>query len=80
MMQLPGDFRDFLRLCRSEQIEYLLVGGWAVAFHGHPRFTNDLDIWIACTPENAAGLVRALRKFGFSQQTVTEEAFCSLEA
>ncbi len=74
-MQLPGDFRDFLALCRSEQIEYLLVGGWAVAYHGHPRFTHDLDVWVAATPENAASLVRVLQKFGFAPTSLDPAAF-----
>jgi hypothetical protein len=64
-LALPKDFKEFLRLLRAHGVEYLLVGGWAVIYHGYPRATDDLDIWIAITPENAARAVRALREFGF---------------
>ena len=47
MIQLPQDFKEFLQLLSSKKIEYLVIGGYAVAFHGHPRATGDLDIWIA---------------------------------
>jgi hypothetical protein len=64
-LALPKDFKEFLRLLRAHGVEYLLVGGWAVIYHGYPRATDDLDIWIAIAPENAARAVRALREFGF---------------
>jgi hypothetical protein len=63
--ELPTDFKQFLRLLRAERVEYLLVGGWAVIYHGYPRPTHDIDIWIAVNDENADRVVRALRKFGF---------------
>ena len=69
-IRLPTEFREFLKLLNLEAVEYLLVGGYAVALHGHPRATADLDIWIATTPSNAAGVRRALAKFGFSAQAV----------
>ena len=43
-LELPKDFREFLRLLRAHGVEYLLIGGWAVGYHGYPRFTDDLDI------------------------------------
>jgi hypothetical protein len=46
-------------------VRYLVVGGYAVALHGHPRYTKDLDIWIEMTPENAERMVQALEQFGF---------------
>lgn len=64
-LELPKDFKEFLRLLRGHGVEYLLIGGWAVGYHGYPRSTDDLDIWIAIAPENAARAVRALREFGF---------------
>src|SRR3989442_1096599 len=64
-LALPSDFKEFLRLLRAERVEYLLVGGWAVIYYGHARLTNDFDIWIAVSPENADRIVRTLRKFGF---------------
>jgi len=74
-MQLPPDFKEFLQLLNSERIEYLLIGGHAVGYYGHPRATGDMDIWIGFTPENIAGLLRVLRKFGFSYDSVSEELF-----
>ncbi len=49
----------------SKGVEYLLIGGYAVAHHGYPRATNDLDVWIAATPENADRVVDAIAEFGF---------------
>ncbi len=62
---LPPDFREFLQLLHSERIEYLLVGGYAVSFHGYPRPTGDLDVWVAVHPDTANKLVAALTTFGF---------------
>jgi len=47
MIRLPPDFKDFLRLLNSHRVEYLLIGGYAVAYHGYPRPTGDMDIWQA---------------------------------
>jgi phage replication-related protein YjqB (UPF0714/DUF867 family) len=69
-ISLPADFRDFLQLLNSERVEYLLVGGYAVALHGHVRTTADMDIWIAATSENAARSIEALAKFGFSRDAL----------
>ena len=62
---LPQDFKDFLRLLDAEGVEYLLIGGYAVAYHGYPRATEDIDLWVASTPENAHCIATSLRKFGF---------------
>ena len=48
-LPLPPDFKDFLQLLNSEQVEYLLVGGYAVGHYGYPRTTGDMDIWIAAS-------------------------------
>lgn len=69
-IRLPTDFKEFLRLLNSVGVEYIVVGGYAVAFHGHPRSTGDLDIWIATSPENVARVRRALTDFGFSAELV----------
>jgi hypothetical protein len=45
-------------------VEYLLVGGYAVALHGYVRYTGDMDIWVLTTPENAARVVKVLKDFG----------------
>lgn len=63
---LPPDFKEFLLLLNSEKIDYLLVGGYAVSFHGYSRPTGDLDIWVAARPDNAARVLDAVRRFGFA--------------
>ncbi|GAP21252.1 hypothetical protein [Leptolinea tardivitalis] len=59
------DFLELLKLLNEEKVEYLIVGGYAVAAHGHPRFTRDLDIWVNPTIQNGKRIVSALDKFGF---------------
>lgn len=66
MVSLNPDFRELLQLLNSEGVRYLVVGGYAVNFHGHHRNTKDLDVWIATDPRNAESLSRALQRFGFS--------------
>jgi len=56
-LPLPPDFKEFLLLLNSEKIEYLVVGGYAVSFHGYPRPTGDLDIWVAIHIDTASKLV-----------------------
>jgi hypothetical protein len=65
MMLLNQDFREFIELLNNNDVRYLVVGGYAVALHGHPRYTKDIDIWIELTPENADRVVQALEQFGF---------------
>ena len=64
-VELPKDFKEFLSLLRSHGVRYLLIGGYAVGYHGYPRATGDLDVWIAMEPENATRVVDVLREFGF---------------
>ena len=59
-LNVPPDFKEFLRLLADHRVEYLLVGGYAVGYHGYPRATADMDIWIAVNPQNAHKLVAAL--------------------
>jgi predicted nucleotidyltransferase len=66
-IQLPPDFKEFLRLLNSSEVEYLVIGGYAVNYYGYARATADLDIWIGITPENAETAARAVREFGFAQ-------------
>jgi len=72
---LPQDFRDFLKLLNSEGVEYLVVGGYAVSYHGYPRPTGDLDVWIAVEINNARRLKTVLQKFGFAQDPRRPEDF-----
>lgn len=72
---LPPDFKDFLRSFGESGVEYLLVGGYAVGYHGYVRATADLDVWVARTPENARRVVAALKRFGMDVPGLTEELF-----
>jgi hypothetical protein len=56
-------------------VHYLVVGGYAVAAHGYPRYTKDLDVWVQLNRENAQKLIRALSQFGFGSLGLTEEDF-----
>lgn len=67
MIQLPPDFKEFLRLLNARCVEYLVVGGYAVGYHGRPRATGDLDVWIAVDEPNAQRVMDALRDFGFEE-------------
>ncbi|HXB74827.1 MAG TPA: hypothetical protein VNY05_41740 [Candidatus Acidoferrales bacterium] len=64
-MPLSKDLREFLALLNSNEVEYLVVGAFAVAYHGFPRYTADLDLLIRPTAENAARTIQALAQFGF---------------
>jgi len=74
-IKLPQDFKEFLRLLNSREVKYLLVGGYAVGYHGYPRATNDLDIWIAVDPDNAEKIMSVLQDFGFRQPDLSEQLF-----
>jgi hypothetical protein len=72
---LPPDFKDFLKLIKSKNIRYLLIGGYAVGYHGYPRATNDMDIWIAIDIVNAELLVQVLKEFGFDTPQLSKDLF-----
>lgn len=76
---LPDDFRDFLVALADARAEFVLIGGWAVAVHGRPRATEDLDILVRATPENAERVYRALAAFGapLAAHGVHRELFAS---
>ena len=59
----------------SNNVEYLLVGGYAVGYHGYPRATGDMDLWVAIHQDNAEKLVAVLRKFGFNTPRLSTELF-----
>ena len=79
MIRLPKDFKELLQLLNSKKIEYLVVGGYAVALYGYPRATGDMDIWIASSKDNAHKTVEALKEFGFSSPELKEELFLEKE-
>ncbi|MEW6405318.1 MAG: hypothetical protein AB1649_26300, partial [Chloroflexota bacterium] len=64
-MILNPDFKEFFRLLNANGVHYMIVGGYAVAYHGYPRYTKDIDVWIWVHPENAAKIEKTLRDFGF---------------
>src|SRR4030042_2766596 len=74
-IELHPDFKDFLRLLSSHGVEYLVVGGYAVGYHGYPRATGDMDIWIAVNEANAERTTRALRAFGMPEVGTTKRLF-----
>jgi hypothetical protein len=77
-MVLNRDFREFLTLLNLNNVQYLVVGGYAVAFHGYPRYTKDLDLWISTDIENAKGMLKVLNDFGFSSLKITEDDFIKM--
>jgi hypothetical protein len=75
MIEFPRDFKEFLKLLNSKEIEYLVIGGYAVGFYGYPRATGDMDVWIAVNEKNALMMVNALRQFGFDLPDLKKEIF-----
>lgn len=71
----PADFSDFVAVLNNHEVRYLIVGGYAVAFHGHPRYTKDIKIWIERTPENARRILAGLEEFGFGSVGLVEADF-----
>ena len=62
---LNRDFKEFIQSLNANCVRYLVIGGYAVALHGYPRYTKDIDVWIEMSAENAARMVEALEQFGF---------------
>jgi hypothetical protein len=62
---LNPDFKEFATLLNVNEVEYLIVGGYALAAYGHPRYTGDLDFWIGTASENSRRVLLALAQFGF---------------
>ena len=62
---LNQDFKEFIQSLNDNAVRYLVVGGYAVALHGYPRYTKDIDIWVEMTDENASRVIKALNQFGF---------------
>lgn len=62
---LNQDFKEFVQSLNNNGVRYLVIGGYAVALHGYPRYTKDIDIWVEPSSENAAKIIQALKDFGF---------------
>ncbi len=74
---LNQDFKEFIQLLNANRVRYLLVGGYAVAAHGHPRYTKDLDIWLESEHSNVSNLLVALSQFGFGSLGLKAKDFLS---
>lgn len=74
---LNPDFRDILSCLKNEKVEFIIVGAYALAAHGLPRATGDIDIWVKNSPANAQRIIRALMKFGAPMSNLSEEDFIS---
>ncbi len=74
-MILPDDFREFLQCLNARSVEYLVLGGHAVSFHGYPRFTHDVDLFVRPELANAERLLGALQDFGFGSVDLKAEDF-----
>jgi predicted nucleotidyltransferase len=74
-IRLPQDFKEFLKLLEANKVDYLLVGGYAVGYHGYPRPTGDIDFWISNDKENAERIVLVLREFGFASDELSASLF-----
>lgn len=74
-MTIHADFEELLRLLEEHEVDYMVVGGYAVAYHGCPRFTKDLDLFFDASDANVARLRKALVAFGFLEEDLPHEAF-----
>ena len=74
-MNIQQDFKELLRLLEKNNVDYLIVGGYAVAFYGYPRFTKDIDIFFKDSKDNRVEILNSLIEFGFSSDDLKEEMF-----
>ncbi len=74
-MEIPNDFKELLELFNSHEVEYLIVGGYALAFHGAPRVTGDIDLFVRPVRENAERILAALDEFGFGSLDLSLDDF-----
>ena len=74
-MEVQEDFREFLASLNVHEVEFMIVGGYALAFHGAPRFTGDIDIFVKPDQQNAKQIIKALVEFGFSSLDLTIDDF-----
>lgn len=74
-MELDPNFSEFIASLNAREARFLIVGGYAVALHGHPRYTGDLDVWLLVDPANADAVLAALGDFGFGELGLEAEDF-----
>jgi hypothetical protein len=78
-MVLNPDFKEFCQLLNANKVRYLVIGGYAVAFHGYPRYTKDIDIWLRIDRVNANRVVQTLKDFGFESLGLKADDFLEPE-
>ena len=76
-MKIHPDFRDFFRALNRNKVEYVIVGSYALAFHGQPRATGDIDVWVRPSPANSEALMQALQDFGFETLDISSRDILS---
>jgi hypothetical protein len=76
---LNPDFKEFIQSLNDHRVRYLVVGGYAVALHGYPRYTKDIDIWVELAPDNAVRIIGALQQFGFGSLDLKEQDFLEVD-
>ncbi|MFZ4434660.1 MAG: nucleotidyl transferase AbiEii/AbiGii toxin family protein [Microthrixaceae bacterium] len=74
-MELNRDFQEFLQSFVTHEVRFLIVGGYALAAHGHPRYTKDLDVWVWADPSNSPRIIDALEVFGFGDLDLSASDF-----
>jgi len=74
-MEIQKDFKELLELFNDNKVKYLIVGGYALAYHGSPRYTGDIDIFVKADKENAFCILSALKEFGFGSLGLKEDDF-----
>lgn len=78
-MELEKDFKEFIELLNEHKVKYLVIGGYAVNFHGYPRYTKDIDFWLWMNEKNIHNLIKAIKSFGFGSLELKTEDFMSPE-
>jgi len=78
-MQVQKDFKELLELFNKHNVEYVIVGAYALAFHGCPRYTGDLDLLVKPDANNGEKIIEAIKEFGFESLNLTIEDFSSPE-
>ncbi|HHJ51008.1 MAG TPA: hypothetical protein ENJ88_08940 [Phaeodactylibacter sp.] len=78
-MELNKDFKEFIELLNEHDVKYLIIGGYAVNFHGYPRYTRDIDFWLWMTESNIKKLMQAIKDFGFGSLRLEIEDFMDPE-
>jgi Nucleotidyl transferase AbiEii toxin, Type IV TA system len=74
-MNLHKDLKEFVELLKALDVHFVIVGAFALAHHGYPRYTGDIDLFVENSAENAERILNALRQFGFADVGLTKEDF-----